>query len=229
MDWVKEFQLFLLDFDGLLVNTERLHYEAYINMCKGRDFNLDWSFGEFCEAAHYDSKMLRVKLYEALPELLKQEPDWSTLYTEKKKHYITLLKNSEIQLMPGAKEFLYELKKQDIKRIVVTHSPREQVQFIKLQNKDLQTIEHWITREDYKLSKPHPEPYLTAISRFANKSDRIIGFEDSPRGISSLLGTPAQAVLVNTNIVPKLKPLIKEKKISYAPSLKDITLQTLSK
>lgn len=229
MDWVKEYQLFLLDFDGLLVNTERLHYLAYVKMCKERDFNLDWSFAEFCEAAHYDSKMLRVKLYEALPELHLQEPNWSTLYSEKKLHYLTILKESEIELMPGAKEFLYELQKQNIKRVVVTHSPKEQVQFIKMQNKDLQTIEHWITREDYELSKPHPEPYLTAIERFANKGDKIIGFEDSPRGISSLLGTPAQAVLVNTNVVSKLEPLIKERKISYSPTLKDITSEKLAK
>lgn len=229
MDWVKEFQLFLLDFDGLLVNTEKLHYEAYRRMCKAREFNLDWSFTEFCEAAHYDSKMLRVKLYEALPELHKQEPDWSTLYTEKKKHYLTLLKEAEIELMPGAKELLYELKKHNLKRVVVTHSPLEQVQFIRLQNKDLQTIEHWITREDYEQSKPHPEPYLTAIDRFADQKDRIIGFEDSPRGISALMGTSAHPVLVNQMVVPKLEPLVKEKKIFYAPSLKAITSELFSK
>ncbi len=227
MDWIKEFQLFLLDFDGLLVNTERLHYQAYIRMCKERNFNLDWSFAEFCEAAHFDSKMLRVKLYEALPELHKQEPDWSTLYTEKKRHYLTLLKESEIELMPGAREFLYALKKQNLKRVVVTHSPREQVEFIKMQNKDLQTIEHWITREDYNLSKPHPEPYLVAIQKYSQPSDKIIGFEDSPRGITALLGTSAKAILVNTHVVPQLEPLVKEKKIYHFSSLKDISKERL--
>lgn len=228
MDWVKEFQLFLLDFDGLLVNTEKLHYEAYLRMCRERNFNLDWSFNEFCEAAHYDSKMLRVKIYEALPELYKQEPDWSTLYTEKKKHYLTILGEAEIDLMPGAKELLYELKKHDIKRVVVTHSPREQVEFIRMQNKDLQTIEHWITREDYELSKPHPEPYLTAIDRFAHAKDRIIGFEDSPRGISALLGTQAKPILVNPLVVPKLAPLVQSKKIYHFPSLKEISKERLA-
>ena len=32
MRWISEYQLFLFDLDGLLVNTEELHYQAYKNM-----------------------------------------------------------------------------------------------------------------------------------------------------------------------------------------------------
>ncbi len=227
MDWINEFQLFLLDFDGLLVNTESLHYQAYIRMCQQRGHQLNWTFDQFCEAAHYDSKLLRIKLQEALPELFVQEPDWSTLYTEKKKLYLQILGEKKIELMPGAEKFLTALKENGIKRVVVTHSPIEQVQYIRDQHPVLQTIKHWITREDYELSKPHPEPYLTAIDRHSSKGDKIIGFEDSPRGIAALLGTSAKAVLINPSVPKKIEPLISDRKIAHFGSIADITKEKL--
>ncbi len=223
MDWVNDFQLFLLDFDGLLVNTELLHYQAYLRMCSKRGHELKWSFEDFSKSAHYDSKQLRVDIYASLPELHEEEPDWSTLYTEKKKHYLDILKESEIELMPGVEKFLFRLQKEKIKRCVVTHSPKEQVDFIRLQNKVLGTIDHWITREDYNFSKPHPEPYLTAIQRFYEPGDQVVGFEDSPRGIYSLMGTSARAVMINSLLPPKVKPLIEENKIVYFPSFEAIS------
>lgn len=222
MDWVNDFQLFLLDFDGLLVNTELLHYQAYLRMCAHRGYHLGWSFEEFSHSAHYDSKQLRKDIYATLPALHHEEPDWSTLYTEKKRHYLDILRESTIELMPGVKEFLLALAKNNIKRCVVTHSPREQVDFIRLNHEILSTIEHWITREDYQLSKPHPEPYLTAIKRFASPKDRIIGFEDSPRGIYSLLETPAKAVMINESLPTKMTSFVHDKKIVYFRSFLDI-------
>lgn len=227
MDWINEYQLFLLDFDGLLVNTEKLHYEAYLRLCRNRGHELNWTFEDFCEAAHFDSKILRIKLKEALPKMFQEEPNWSTLYTEKKKHYLDILKESEIELMPGVEKFLNELKKQNIKRVVVTHSPKEQVEFIRLQHDVLKTIDHWITREDYELSKPHPEPYLTAIERHANQEDNVIGFEDSPRGITSLMGTSATPVLINTHLNSKMEPFVKENKVFHFQTIQDITKEKL--
>lgn len=229
MDWIKEYQLFLLDFDGLLVNTERLHYGAYLRMCKARGFELTWNFEDFCRAAHFDSKMLRVKMQESLPELFEQEPNWSVLYTEKKKHYLDILKETKIELMPGVEEFLYALKQENLKRVVVTHSPREQVDFIRSTNEALNTIEHWITREDYNLSKPHPEPYLKAIEKFSSPGDQMIGFEDSPRGINSLMGTSAKPVLISPIVAEKLQLLVKEHKVFHFTSLNEITKEKLSK
>lgn len=223
MDWVNDFQLFLLDFDGLLVNTELLHYEAYLRMCAERGHELKWSFADFSKSAHYSSKQLRIDIYDSLPELYHQEPDWHILYSEKKKHYLEILKEREIQLMPGVEKFLFQLHKKKIKRCVVTHSPKEQVDFIRLQNKVLGTIDYWFTREDYNQSKPHPEPYLTAINRLAEPGDRIIGFEDSPRGIYSLMGTEAKAVLVCETIPEKIAHLVHEKKITHFPTIEAIS------
>ena len=43
MKKIKCYQLFLFDLDGLLVDTERFHYEAYVEMGLKYGFCIDWS------------------------------------------------------------------------------------------------------------------------------------------------------------------------------------------
>lgn len=196
MQWIHHYQLFLFDFDGLLVNTEHLHYQAYLRMCAQRGFTLNWSFQRYSDAAHHQATALRDQIYAEFPALQAQEPNWSVLYEEKKRAFLALLQEGAAQLMPGVDALLLALQQADIRRCVVTHSPLAVIQTIREQNPVLNTIPHWITREDYTHPKPHPECYQLAIKRYAKEGDQVIGFEDSPRGLNALLQTPAKAVLI---------------------------------
>lgn len=194
MDWIQNFDFFLFDFDGLLVDTEKLHYEAYQLLCRKHRITLDWSFEHFCSVGHISASALRETLYLEFPSLYAEEPDWDVLYTEKKEIYLQLLEYKPVDLMPGAKELLEALEKANKRRVVVTHSPREQVDLIKKQQPLLGTIPYWVTRENYTHPKPSPDAYLTAIRLYGLPGDQMIGFEDSARGLSSLKATPALAV-----------------------------------
>ena len=194
--WILHYQLFLFDFDGLLVDTEHLHYQAYINMCAQRDFPLNWSFQRYSQAAHHQSSDLRDQIYAEFPKLQAMEPNWHVLYEEKKRHFLDLIENEPILLLPGVVDLLLALQEAGIKRCVVTNSAASMVQRIRKKNPLLETIPHWITREDYTQPKPHPECYQTAIAKLAQSHDRIIGFEDSPRGLHALLETKAKPVLI---------------------------------
>ncbi len=193
MQWIHKFQLFLFDFDGLLVNTERLHYQAYVKMLAGRGISLRWDFERFCSLAHRNATALREALYAEYPTL---DPDWSALYAEKKRAYGELIANGKIELMPGVAPLLAALEKANIERCVVTNSFHEQIATIRFFSKPLQSIAHWITREQYNQPKPSPECYQLAIERYAKPGDRVIGFEDSLRGLQALQGSSALAVLV---------------------------------
>lgn len=201
MDWIYKYQLFLFDFDGLLVNTEHLHFEAYKQMLAARGCVVDWGFSQFCQLAHLNSEALKQAIYRKFPNL---EPTWSVLYEEKKNIYYSLISRGSIALMPGVEPLLLELHNRNIRTVVVTNSLYEQIALIRSQIPALQTINYWITREDYENPKPHPECYLRAIELYGQKGDKIIGFEDSIRGLKALLQTPAQPVLVCSKDHPLL-------------------------
>src|ERR1700732_1038423 len=106
MDWINTYQLFLFDFDGLLVNTEEIHFLAYKMMCADRGFELPWDFPRYCKSAHYDAEGIQRDICLELPDLRSQEPSWEILYREKKTNMISLLNQGAVHLMPGVNELL---------------------------------------------------------------------------------------------------------------------------
>lgn len=201
--WIEQFDLFLLDFDGLLVDTERLHFAAYVAMCQKHGFNLEWDFDRYCLIAHRDVGISEA-IYKEFPELYVKEPDWNVLYAEKKQAYLDLLKQGKLTLLPGVENFLKALSIRKIKRCVVTNSLEEHVKFIRNALPILDTIPVWITREQYARAKPAPDGYMKAIELLADASDRIVGFEDTYRGIQALRSTSAKPVLICHDTHPQL-------------------------
>ncbi len=198
MDWISYYQLFLFDLDGLLVNTEELHFRAYVRMCQDRGFHLPWDFTAYFNIAQQDAEAPKRAIYAQFPDLEKQEPRWDVLYAEKKNAYMHLLQEEPIPLLPGVEKLLRKLQDKNIARCVVTHSSRSLVEIIKEKNPVLNTIPHWIAREDYDKPKPSPDGYLRAMNLFAHKEDRVVGFEDSIRGMKALMATSATPVLINS-------------------------------
>jgi HAD superfamily hydrolase (TIGR01509 family) len=197
MKWIKDYQLFLFDFDGILVNTEELHYLAYLKMCAERGYSLFWDQKTYMSYALYSATGVKEGIYQALPKLRQEEPDWNVLYEEKKRHYYTLLQNMGPPLIKGVSRLLETLEASGVKRCVVTHSPGEQIDYIRSMHPVLNTIPHWIAREHYSQPKPSSECYQKAIGQLKSPGDRVIGFEDSPRGLQALLGTEARGVLIS--------------------------------
>ena len=202
MKWIRDFQLFLFDFDGLLVDTEGLHYAAYVNMMARRGYRLDWSYAQYSQMAHLNATAIKEGLYAQFPDL---DPNWDQVYNEKKEAYLELLGSGKLKLMPGVEPLLKELEKANIRRCVVTHSLLEQTRLIRAKMPVLNSIPKWVTREDYEKPKPDPECYLRAIQLYGQAGDKIIGFEDSVRGLQALKGTPALPVLVCPSHHPLLE------------------------
>lgn len=208
MKWIRGFELFLFDFDGLLVNTESLHFQAYINIYAKRGFVLNWDFQQYAQAAHIGAESMKEAIYQEFPKLYEREPYWEVLYEEKTAEYIDLIGKSRIEMMSGARKLLEALEKANIRRCVVTNSTKQQTDLIRAKIPVLNTIPHWITAGDCLNKKPHPECYLRAIRLYGEKGDRIIGFEDTLKGLNALRQCPVQAVLICPSHHPQLSTVL---------------------
>jgi len=204
LPWATHFSLILFDFDGLLVNTEKVHHMAYQETLKALGYNLSWNFSKYIAIAHARAEGIEEEIYKDFPELRKKEPEWKNIYRIKRETYLRLLEEREIEWMPGAEELLVRLHEMGIKTVVATHSDSTQTNIIRKKLENLSLIDHWVTREDYVQPKPSSDCYQFAIAKYAPNGGRVIGFEDSPRGLSALLGTGALPVLVTDIPYPEI-------------------------
>ncbi len=184
---IKEnYSLFLFDFDGLLVDTEVLHYQAYKSLCACRGFSLDWDLMQYYSIAHSHTRSLGDEIYASLPDLKAQEPRWDVLYKEKTELFQEILNKEKIPLKDGAEQLLNYLQELGIPHCVVTNSYLAFIERIRTQHEVLQRIPVWFTREDTKRPKPEPDPYLLALKHFNASGEGTIGFEDTMKGLRAL-------------------------------------------
>ncbi len=196
MKWIHDYQLFLFDFDGLLVDTEQLHYASYMEMSRRRGCPLNWDFQRFCLEAHSKAMGFFDGLEREYPRVFEEGPSKEELYEEKKRIYSEMIQNTPLELMEGAEPLLALLDAHKIKCAVVTNSPRAQIEIIKKAIPALEKIPLWVTREEYVHAKPSPEGYLKAISLLAEPGDKIIGFEDTLKGLKALLAAGVESMFI---------------------------------
>ena len=204
--FLASYDIILFDFDGLLVDTEPLHFVAYKEMCFKNQVYLNWDFFRFCKEAHSSEIGIWKAFQKEFPSLLKEKSK-DVLYQEKKEIYQELLKTAALKLMPGVHSLLQALATSGTLSAVVTNSTRSQVEPVRKILSILNVIPLWITREDYPLAKPEPDGYLQAIEQLGRK-DRIIGFEDTLKGIHALQAAKVEAVLVTPKCPEEIKGFI---------------------
>lgn len=190
-DLIASYQYFLFDFDGLLINSEPLHFKAYKQAFERYDVLLANNFEEFIKLAHADPFWLKTlekkhkHIYGKIEEIREYK---HTLFN-------TLIESNTIELMPGVKELLIELSDKSMPACVVTNSMRAHVNIMKRPHEILNTIENWLCREDYEKPKPAADGYLKAKEFHPNK--KAIGFEDTLKGIEALNNAQVRPVLVS--------------------------------
>jgi beta-phosphoglucomutase len=193
---IQHLDCILLDLDGLLVDTEELHYRAYMTMCQMFGYLLPWDFEQYYRIAGASSSRIQDELRLLFPKLFEQHP-WSVLYAGKQKCLYDLLESEPIPLMPYVEEGFTMMVQTGLPIAVVTHSSLRCTELIRSAHPLFSPVKLWVSREDYKDPKPSPDCYDTALQRLQISPHRALGFEDTFRGICALKAAGCQAVMVN--------------------------------
>lgn len=219
----EDYNLFLFDLEGLLIDTDWLHHQAYVYFLKKRNYNLPWTLEEYVTISRSSPSAIKEQIYTLFPALHEAEPKWEVLYSEKRQAYMELLRRVKtIPFMPGAQAFLKTILYLGKTLAIVTNVTREEVEIIREKVPLLAQVYEWVVREDYEKQTPDPQCYKTAIDRLAFSRVGIIGFEDSSRGLIALLGSSATAVLVSPHNYEQLEAY--KGRYEHVPSFNDIEL-----
>ncbi len=169
---------FLIDLDGLIINSEELSKLAFEQLC----VQLGCEFSD-----EYHSPIRGKKKSQWAQEFIDGFSLTSTAQEIADLHTRLLLQemDSSVRLMPGAKELLEWINNSGYPRVLVTSSDREYAKTY-LEKLDIQRFfDQMITAEDVISGKPNPEPYLLGARRIQREPCSCYIFEDSVSGVLS--------------------------------------------
>lgn len=162
------------DNDGILADTEPLYFRATREVLAR--FGVELTQQQFINISLKDGSSL-FSLVE--DDLTTAELD--TARQARNKRYAELLRQ-ETQILPGVEETLETLHGRASMAIVTSSRP-EHFALIHRHSGLLKYFDFVLTRDDYACSKPHPEPYLTALRRSGLRPEECRVVEDSERGL----------------------------------------------
>ncbi len=179
----------LWDHDGVLVDTEQWYFVATRDVLEGVGIELSQetyleymtrgqSCWDLCRARGMSDE--EVSRYRGLRNSIYQEH----------------LRTQSIEI-DGVTDVLSTLSR-SFEMAVVTTARREDFELIHRSRDLLGFFRFVLTVEDYRRSKPHPDPYLAGLERFGAQPDQAVAIEDSARGLGSTLEAGLDCIVVRT-------------------------------
>ena len=208
----------LFDHDGVLVDTEFWYYKAGeraladigLTLDKDqylRDMNQGLGTWAQARAAGIDEQIIG-----------RQREVRNDYYQE----YL----RTEVIEIEGVVEALAELSKY-VRMAIVTTAKRVDFEIIHAKRHIVQFMDFALVREDYKLAKPHPEPYLTGLKRLGATREETLVVEDSSRGLTSAVAAGIDCAIVYNDFTKAHDFSRASHRIETLIELKDIVLNVV--
>lgn len=205
----------LLDHDGVLVDTEQWYFEA------GRRALAD--VGVRLDEAQYVRDMAQgVGTWAQARAAGVDEQAIDRLRVARDAYYQEHLRTQDIEI-EGVVEALAELAPH-VRMAIVTTAKRVDFELIHAGRDIVRFMDFVLAREDYVHSKPHPEPYVTALRRFGAEPGEAIVVEDSARGLRSALAAGIDCVVVHHDFTASQDFTGASHRIRTLAELKEIVL-----
>ena len=193
----------IFDFDGVIVDTEPLHYKAFQRILEPLGLGFSWQ--EYIDSyMGFDDRDAFMEAFTAHGRSL----DADTLHSlvEHKAQIFQIIIQDGIIAYPGVTELIKKLHHSKVPLAISSGALRSDISPI-LRLLDLaHFFDVIVTADNVTKSKPDPESYRLAFDRLNSRagfsSERTVAIEDTPAGISAAKGA-GLAVIALTNSYPK--------------------------
>ena len=163
----------LFDFDGVVMDTESqytLHWNA-----QGEKYGLGIAdFGKVIKG-------------QTLTQIFENHfSDVPELHARITAELIAFQQSMHFDFIPGAREFIQELRSQGIRMAIVTSSDLDKMNLVYRQHPELPLmVDEILTAERFTHSKPHPECFLLGAEVLDAEIGNCVVFEDSFHGLEA--------------------------------------------
>jgi HAD superfamily hydrolase (TIGR01509 family) len=200
--FILNYDLFIFDFDGTILDTEPYHCLAWNKaLSEHKNEHIELSFSNYQYIFHNIEKDFSKKYLTNNYKIF----DYDSIYKLKQSYYENYIlnindywnndynndnnnNNEQIKFINNCDKFIEYLLNNNKKLVMVTNTSKKFINIFKNKNKYniLNKFDKIYTKEDFTNRKPNPECYLK-IAKFEEYKDlKKIAFEDSLTGITAL-------------------------------------------
>lgn len=179
----------LIDLDGTLIDTDKIHYYAYERVFKTL-CQYDISYDE------YNNILETTGIDNFIKDTFGLDK-YDIIKSEKNKN---IKETQSIEFVKNAQLLIDYIHCNQINHAVVTNTSGENVTFFKSLLPDLNKLSNWVVRENYVNPKPSSECYQLAKELYYKGEDYMIGFENTLSGYKSIQKvTDCIYMIINTD------------------------------
>ena len=198
-------QAIILDFDGVIAETEPLHFDAFVQVLSARGVTLSWKdyFERYVGLNDGEIRRRMIADYK----LDSTDGESLRVQNEKDRAYRRRIEKG-VEFLPGVEDFVRRARTTRVLAIC-SGSKRAEIETILCQADLLDAFEVLIAAEDVPVSKPDPGPYLAtlrelSVSRPMLTAGDCLVVEDSAAGVRSANHAGMRVVSVRKSYGPEL-------------------------
>lgn len=166
--------------DGVIVDTEPVHYFAYRQHFK--DLNIDVTDEMYASFTGYSTK----NTYQKLKEMFSLLEEVDGLVDYKRELFNNAFDTKEdLELLPGVENLIKGLYDNGMQLIVASSASNVTIDRVFRRFGLHKYFSHIVSGEDFPQSKPHPAIFLKAAELSGDSVDECIVIEDSTNGIKA--------------------------------------------
>jgi HAD superfamily hydrolase (TIGR01509 family) len=187
----------IFDFDGIIVDSEPMHYEAFRRVLEPMDVSFSWE--EYCETyIGFDDRDAFREAFRAAGQKTCAR-DITRLIREKAAVFQELIRAGRAVPLPGAVALIQSIPRR-LPVGLCSGALREDIEPI-LESLGIGGAFAAITTaEDTKKSKPDPAPYRLSLERLGiDDAATAVAIEDTPAGILSAKGAGLKVLAVTNS------------------------------
>jgi len=186
----------ILDFDGVIIDTETPDYETWRDVFHYYGVKLElslWSQYIGGDSGTFDA-------FQLLEDSTDKEVDRESVQRQRRQRYLEIVRASS--LMPGVTDYIYKAKRTGMSLGIASSSSRSWVAGHLEERGILKYFDAITCKDDVSQVKPEPELYLRAAMRLETRPENAIAIEDSAKGITAAKRAGMYCVAV-PNLVTK--------------------------
>ncbi|RJZ93776.1 beta-phosphoglucomutase [Listeria monocytogenes] len=171
----------VFDLDGVITDTAHYHYLAWKKTAESIGIEFDEAFNEKLKGvSRIDSLLLILKKDGRENDFTEEQIE--ALAADKNDFYVSLLKEiTPADVLPGIKELIVDLKKQNLKCAIASVSKNARTVLSALEME--QEFDYIVDAAKITKSKPDPEIFVEACRGLGLETSEVVGIEDAQAGI----------------------------------------------